>query len=163
MSTELSELYQSVILDHNRAPRNCRRIDDANCSARGRNPSCGDEVVVFVRDDAGVLTDVSFEGSGCAISRASASLMTQSVKGKTRDEALALFERFHALVAGDGEDPRSLGKLAVFSGVRAFPARVKCASLAWHALRSALEDAPAPPYADDSRPNSETKRSADAV
>ena len=163
MKGELDELYQSVILDHNRAPRNCRRLDDASGSARGRNPSCGDEVVVFVRDDDGVLADVSFEGTGCAISRASASLMTLSVKGKTRGEALALFEQFHALVTGETADRASLGKLAVFSGVRSFPARVKCASLAWHALRSALESPPALQQADDSSSNSETKRSADAV
>ncbi len=141
--SDLGELYQSVILDHNRAPRNCRRMDDADCQAEGYNPLCGDRLKVWLKlDDAGVITDVSFEGIGCAISQASASLMTTSVKGRTREEALALFDCFHDLVAGDQPPPAggaALGKLAVFSGVREYPSRVKCASLAWHALRSALE------------------------
>ncbi|MBA2626941.1 MAG: SUF system NifU family Fe-S cluster assembly protein [Gemmatimonadales bacterium] len=155
IESELSELYQAVILDHNRAPRNCRRIADATCTARGLNPHCGDEVRVFVKDESGVLTDVSFEGSGCAISRASASLMTTSVKGKTRAQALDLFRRFHDMVATDAVPDPQLGKLAVFSGVRDFPSRVKCASLAWHALRSALTDSALQPVTTAAAPNSE--------
>jgi nitrogen fixation protein NifU and related proteins len=139
--SELSELYQSVILDHNRSPRNCRAMADANADAEGYNPLCGDRLRVWVRlgaDD--VVEDVSFEGIGCAISQASASLMTTTVKGRTRTEALELFTRFHDLVAGDGGPAAApgLGKLTVFAGVREYPSRVKCASLAWHALRSAL-------------------------
>jgi nitrogen fixation NifU-like protein len=139
--TSLSELYQNVILEHNRSPRNYRAMPDADGQASGHNPLCGDEVTVWIRMNGEVIDDVSFEGAGCAISRASASLMTGAVKGKTRAEAAALFERFHRLVTGDsaGEPPETLGKLAVFSGVSAFPVRVKCASLAWHTLRSALE------------------------
>ncbi len=139
--SDLGELYQSVILDHNRAPRNCRRMDDADRQAEGYNPLCGDRLSVWLKvGEDGVITDVSFVGIGCAISQASASLMTLSVKGKTRAEALRLFGRFHDMVAGDQptEPAAGLGKLAVFSGVREFPSRVKCASLAWHALRSAL-------------------------
>jgi nitrogen fixation NifU-like protein len=140
--SNLSELYQSVILDHNRSPRNCRSMADADADAEGYNPLCGDRLRVWVRLGAGdVIEDVSFEGIGCAISQASASLMTTTVKGRTRAEALDLFTRFHDLVAGDpGPDaPPGLGKLTVFAGVREYPSRVKCASLAWHALRSALE------------------------
>ena len=137
----MSELYQSVILDHNRAPRNYRAMDDATCHADGFNPACGDRVTVWARlGDDGRIEDVSFQGDGCAISRASASLMTAAVKGRTREEAQALFDRFHGLVTGTG-GAEELGKLAVFGGVSAFPMRVKCASLCWHALRSAL-DAP---------------------
>ena len=140
----LNELYQNVILEHNRSPRNYRAMPDADGKASGHNPLCGDEVTVWVRMNGDVIDDVSFEGAGCAISRASASLMTGAVKGKTRAEATGLFERFHRLVTGNssGEPPETLGKLAVFSGVSAFPVRVKCASLAWHTLRSALEGAP---------------------
>jgi nitrogen fixation NifU-like protein len=136
----LDELYQNVILEHNRSPRNYRVMADAHGSAEGNNPLCGDQVTVWVRMDADVVTDVSFQGSGCAISRASASLMTSAVKGKTRAETEALFERFHRLVTGTlpAADKETLGKLAVFSGVSGFPIRVKCASLAWHSLRSAL-------------------------
>lgn len=139
----LNELYQNVILEHNRSPRNYRAIPDASRKASGHNPLCGDEVTVWVRMNGEVIEDVSFEGAGCAISRASASLMTSAVKGKTRAEAAALFERFQRLVTGNaaGEPPETLGKLAVFSGVSAFPVRVKCASLAWHTLRSALKGA----------------------
>ena len=146
--SDLSDLYQSVILDHNRSPRNCRAMTDADREAEGFNPLCGDRLRIWVRFGAGdVIEDVSFEGVGCAISQASASLMTTSVKGKTRTEALRLFAGFHDLVAG--EHPHSagpapaLGKLTVFAGVREYPSRVKCASLAWHALRSALEAGPA--------------------
>ncbi len=136
----MSELYQNVILDHNRTPRNFRQIPDATGHAEGRNPLCGDQLDVWIREDsAGKIEDVSFEGSGCAISKASASLMTQAVKGKTRAEALALFERFHALVTGRAKEQENLGKLAVFSGVAEFPVRVKCASLSWHTLKAALE------------------------
>ena len=136
----MSELYQNVILDHNRAPRNFRRMDDATAHAEGRNPLCGDQLDVWIKEDAaGNIADVSFEGSGCAISKASASLMTQAVKGKSRGEALELFEKFHALVTGRARDQENLGKLAVFSGVADFPVRVKCASLSWHTLKAALE------------------------
>ena len=140
----LNELYQNVILEHNRSPRNYRAMPDAHGMASGHNPLCGDQVTVWVKMNGDVIDDVSFEGAGCAISRASASLMTGAVKGKTRAEATGLFERFQRLVTGTaaGEPPETLGKLAVFSGVSAFPVRVKCASLAWHTLRSALEGAP---------------------
>lgn len=138
--SELADLYQEVILDHNKKPRNFRKLDDANRKAEGFNPLCGDQITLYLKlDDAGVIRDVAFQGSGCAISKASASLMTSLVKEKSADEAEALFGRFHQLVTSDdAPDPESLGKLAVFSGVREFPARVKCASLAWHTLRSAL-------------------------
>jgi nitrogen fixation protein NifU and related proteins len=141
----LDELYQNVILEHNRSPRNYRAMPDAHGKASGHNPLCGDEVTVWVRMNGDVIEDVTFEGAGCAISRASASLMTGAVKGKTRAEAVGLFERFQRLVTGtsSGVLPETLGKLAVFSGVSAFPVRVKCASLAWHTLKSALDGAPA--------------------
>ena len=138
--SDLGELYQSVILDHNRHPRNCGPLADADGEAEGYNPLCGDRLRVWVRfGDGDVIEAVNFEGTGCAISQASASLMTTAIRGRTRSEALELFDRFHALVAGEeGARPAGLGKLAVFAGVRAYPSRVKCASLAWHALRSAL-------------------------
>jgi len=150
MSGSASELYQSVILEHNRSPRNYRRMEGATGTAEGVNPLCGDEVTVFVKIDDGVVCDVSFQGSGCAISRASASLMTQAVKGRSVAEARRLFEGFHELLTSntDGSAPRAahahdhgrdhLGKLTVLGGVRAFPMRVKCATLAWHALNAAL-------------------------
>jgi nitrogen fixation NifU-like protein len=139
--SELSELYQEIILDHNRKPRNFQRLADANRTAEGFNPLCGDQITLYVKlDDDGVIRDIAFQGSGCAISKASASLMTSALKGKSRQDAEALFERFRRLVTGDEDaDPEALGKLAVFSGVREFPARVKCASLAWHTLHAALE------------------------
>jgi nitrogen fixation protein NifU and related proteins len=139
--SELADLYQEVILDHNKRPRNFHRLDDANRTAEGFNPLCGDQIQLFVKLEDGVIRDIAFQGSGCAISKASASLMTSILKGKTEGEAASLFERFHELVTAEHpcEDPESLGKLAVFSGVREFPARVKCASLAWHTLRAALE------------------------
>jgi nitrogen fixation protein NifU and related proteins len=144
--TDLQELYQSVILDHNRKPRNFGELPGANRQADGKNPLCGDEVHValIVTDD--VITDVKFTGHGCAISKASASLMTAAVKGKSRADAEALFERFHTLVLGkDAAEGKELGQLVVFSGVSRFPVRVKCASLAWHTLKAALDDtAPAP-------------------
>ena len=139
--SELSELYQEIILDHNKKPRNFQRLEDANRTAEGFNPLCGDQITLYLKlDDDGVIRDIAFQGSGCAISKASASLMTSALKGRSRQEAEELFERFRRLVTSDAEmDPAALGKLAVFSGVREFPARVKCASLAWHTLRAALE------------------------
>jgi nitrogen fixation NifU-like protein len=140
---DLRELYQATILDHNKKPRNFRVIEEATHEADGHNPLCGDQLTLYARvDDDGRVADVSFQGSGCAISKASASLMTEFVKGKTLEEVAADFERFHVLVtAPPNEEPSAegLGKLAVFSGVREYPARVKCATLAWHALQSALE------------------------
>ena len=137
--SELRELYQTTILDHNKSPRNFRVPEGANRSADGHNPLCGDHVTVHVALDDHRLRDVGFQGSGCAISTASASLMTQAVKGKSTAEALKLFDAFHALLTSGGEPSAELGKLAVFAGVREFPMRVKCATLAWHTLRSALE------------------------
>lgn len=139
MSGELQDLYQEVILDHNRRPRNFRAIDEGR-RAEGFNPLCGDRLTVYLRVDDGVITDVSFQGSGCAISKASASLMTESVKGKTIAEANALFERFQQMITAPADaPPGDLGKLTVLGGVRQFPVRVKCASLAWHTLRAAAE------------------------
>ena len=138
----LRELYQEVILDHNKSPRNFRKMDDASRKVEGYNPLCGDRYTVFVRVEEDVIKDVSFEGAGCAISKASASLMSTIVKGKTKAEAEALFELFHILVTGvlkPTDNSNGLGKLAVFAGVSEFPARVKCATLAWHTLRAALE------------------------
>lgn len=138
----LRELYQQVILDHNRSPRNFRRMDDATRKVEGFNPLCGDRYTVYVKLENNVIKDISFEGAGCAISKASASVMTSELKGKTEEEAEAVFEKFHKLVTGelhpDDEDD-SLGKLAAFSGVSEFPTRVKCAILAWHTLHAALE------------------------
>jgi nitrogen fixation NifU-like protein len=139
--SDLTELYQSVILDHNRKPRNFGALAGANRTAEGKNPLCGDQVQVELVVDGDVISDVHFTGHGCAISKASASLMTSAVKGKSRAEAERLFERFHALVMG--QDPAGgadLGQLVVFSGVSRFPVRVKCASLAWHTLKAALAD-----------------------
>lgn len=155
--SELSDLYQEVILDHNKRPRNFGRPEAANRHAEGYNPLCGDKVTIHVRIDGGVLREVAFEGSGCAISKASASMMTEALRGKSEAEAEALFEQFHELVTGapthaeppDGAASEAaaarpaappLGKLVVFSGVREFPMRVKCASLAWHTLRAALQN-----------------------
>ncbi len=141
--SELRELYQTTILDHNKKPRNFRVPEAANREADGYNPLCGDKVRVLVQvDDAGLVEDIGFQGSGCAISTASASMMTEAVKGKPVSDALALFESFHDLVTGPPlEEPllEGVGKLAVFSGVREFPMRVKCATLAWHTLKSALD------------------------
>ncbi len=142
MSAELRELYQTTILDHNKKPRNFRRPDGANRQAEGVNPLCGDQVTVYLNVGDGVVEDVGFEGSGCAISRAAASLMTEAVKGRPVAEAQALFERFQALVTSDPRsepDLGALGKLAVFAGVREFPVRVKCATLPWHTLHAAIE------------------------
>ncbi len=138
----LRDLYQEVILDHNRSPRNFGPLEDADGRAEGNNPICGDRLSIAVKVADGVVADVRFQGSGCAISRASASLMTERIKGKTVDEARALFDRFHRLVTDKTapvDDP-ALGKLAVFAGVRDYPARVKCAILAWHTLRAAVDD-----------------------
>jgi len=141
--SELSDLYQEVILDHNRRPRNFRTIENANHHADGYNPLCGDRLSLFVQVDAGIVTDIAFEGAGCAISKASASLMTDSVKGRAIDEVRALFTRFHRMVTTPpGQDVEDLGKLSVLAGVREFPVRIKCASLAWHTLKAALDRAP---------------------
>jgi nitrogen fixation NifU-like protein len=138
---DLRDLYQEMILDHSRSPRNFHALPAANHRVEGFNPLCGDKVTLYLSLENGTVKEAAFEGSGCAIATASASMMTEKVKGKTIQEALSLFERFHALVTGakSGEgNGADLGKLAVFSGVREFPIRVKCATLAWHALKSAL-------------------------
>jgi nitrogen fixation NifU-like protein len=136
------ELYQEIILDHGRRPRNFRPLPDASHSAEGKNPLCGDHVIVRLRYRDGVVEDVAFEGSGCAISTAAASTMTEAVKGKTRAEVDALFHEFHELVTGKSvANLEDLGKLAAFAGVSEFPMRVKCAILAWHTLQSALDGA----------------------
>ena len=143
METELRELYQQVILDHNKSPRNFKKLEPSTHFAEGYNPLCGDTIHIYLLVEKGLIKDVSFQGSGCAISKASASLMSTLVKGKTVDEAHVLFEKFHDLITGKlGENPDidELGKLAVFAGVKEFPARVKCASLAWHTMESALKD-----------------------
>lgn len=142
MTSDLGELYQQVIIEHNRSPRNFGALRDANRHAEGDNPLCGDRIALYlkVRDD--VIEDIAFEGRGCAISQAAASLMTGAVKGRRTSEARALYQSFHSMVTGGPDapvDPAALGKLAAFAGVRAFPARVKCANLAWHTLRAALE------------------------
>lgn len=138
---DLTELYQQVILDHNRKPRNFRVIEDADRVGFGDNPLCGDKIKVYLKLNGNVIEDVSFHGSGCAISQSSASLMTQSVLGKTVEEANDLFTRFHTMVTteiGSAFDETGLGKLRAFGGVREFPSRVKCAALSWHTLRAAL-------------------------
>ena len=140
--SELRELYQNTILDHNKQPRNFRVPEGATCHADGHNPLCGDKVTVHVAVDDHTLRDIGFQGSGCAISTASASLMTQAVKGKPVAEVIRLFEVFHALLTTGGDAQEDLGKLAVFAGVREFPMRVKCATLAWHTLRTALDGKP---------------------
>ena len=138
--SDLSDLYQEVILDHNRSPRNFRRLDGASHHAEGYNPLCGDRVTVFVKIDGDRIADVTFEGSGCAISKASASLMTDRLKGSTVAEARELFDRFHRMVTTPTDQGvEELGKLSVLAGVREFPVRVKCASLAWHTLKAALD------------------------
>jgi nitrogen fixation NifU-like protein len=139
--SELSDLYQEVILEHNKNPRNFREIADADQYADGKNPLCGDALRVYVSLDGDKVTDVAFKGSGCAISKASASMMTQAVKGKTKAEAEGIFEEFHKMVTGELDietDENDLGKLKIFAGVLEFPARVKCASLSWHTLNAAL-------------------------
>ncbi len=131
------DLYKKVILDHNKNPRNYREIADATHQCDGANPLCGDEVTVALTVGDGVVTDIAFTGHGCAISKASGSMMTEAVMGKTVEEAHALFHRFHALVTGE-EEGGDLGKLAVFTGVRSYPSRIKCATIAWHAMQCAL-------------------------
>ena len=135
----VDDLYQETILDHSKRPRNHHSMDDANRKAEGYNPLCGDKLRLYLKVEDDVVQDASFEGSGCAISTASASLMTDSLKGKTRAEALKLMEKFHDLLTTDTPVQQDLGKLVVFCGVRDYPARVKCATLAWHTLRSVLE------------------------
>ena len=141
---DLRELYQSVILDHNKRPRNFREIEDARRTADGHNPLCGDKLTVYIElDDENRVSDIAFQGQGCAISTASASLMTEFVKGKSLEEVDQAFERFHELVTSRTDEEISeegLGKLAVFSGVREYPMRVKCASLAWHTMKAALDE-----------------------
>jgi nitrogen fixation NifU-like protein len=138
--SELTDLYQEVILDHNRRPRNFRTIASPSHHAEGYNPLCGDRLNLYVQVNGDTITDVAFEGSGCAISKASASLMTDALKGKTVSEANSLFERFHRVVTTPPDQPvEDLGKLSVLAGVREFPIRVKCASLAWHTLKAALD------------------------
>jgi nitrogen fixation NifU-like protein len=141
--SELSELYQQVILDHNKKPRNFHRLESANRSAEGFNPLCGDQLTVYLQLEDEVVEDISFEGSGCAISKAAASMMTQAVKGKTKLQAETLFSEFHRMVTGELDEeaqPHDLGRLTIFSGVRDFPARVKCASLSWHTMHAALNN-----------------------
>ena len=141
--SELSELYQQVILDHNKKPRNFHKLENANCSAEGYNPLCGDQLKVYLHVEDDQVKEVSFEGSGCAISKASASMMTQAVKGKTKAEAETLFNEFHRMATGELDEenePNQLGKLTIFAGVREFPARVKCATLSWHTMHAALNE-----------------------
>jgi len=138
-----TELYQQVILEHNKKPRNFKKLENATHKAEGYNPLCGDHLVVYLNvNDDNIIEDVSFEGDGCAISKASSSMMTASLKGKSVDEAVELFRQFHKLITGEldpEKDEHTLGKLAVFSGIWHFPARVKCASLAWHTMNGAFE------------------------
>ena len=141
--SDLRELYQQVILDHNKSPRNFKVLEHANHSSEGFNPLCGDHINVYLKMDGDRIDEVTFQGSGCAISKASASLMTAAVEGKTRQEAEEMFNRFHDLVTGDPQvvpDTSAVGKLAVFAGVREYPTRIKCATLAWHTLHAALDD-----------------------
>ncbi len=141
--SELSDLYQEVILDHNKNPRNFREIEDYDKHADGNNPLCGDKLQVYLKMDGEMIEDVSFLGSGCAIFKASASIMTQTVKGKTKVETEKIFHEFHRMVTGKLDiesDENSLGKLRIFAGVLEFPARVKCASLSWHTVNAALQD-----------------------
>jgi nitrogen fixation NifU-like protein len=143
MDPELKELYQQVILDHNKSPRNFREMDNATSKAEGYNPLCGDRLDVYLHVEDGIVQDVSFKGEGCAISKASASVMTSLLKGKKKEEAERLFKKFHDLVTGklgDNPDLEDFGKLAVFAGVQEFPVRVKCASLAWHTMMNALQN-----------------------
>jgi nitrogen fixation NifU-like protein len=141
--SELSELYQQVILDHNKKPRNFRKVENANRSAEGFNPLCGDQLTVYLDVEDDRVKDVGFEGSGCAISKAAASMMTQAVKGKSKEEAENIFKEFHSMVTGElneETDENSLGHLKIFAGVRDFPVRVKCATLPWHTLHAALNN-----------------------
>jgi nitrogen fixation NifU-like protein len=142
VTSDLTDLYQEVILDHNRSPQNFRRLEQANRVAEGLNPLCGDQITIYVDLDGDVIRDIGFQGHGCAIAKASASIMTASVKGKTVAEARSLFQGVHRMLTADRDaedDDAHLGKLVVLGGIRRFPVRVKCASLSWHALRAALE------------------------
>ena len=139
--SELSELYQQVILDHNKKPRNFRKLDTANYTAEGYNPLCGDQLTVYLNLEEDLVKDVAFEGSGCAISKAAASMMTQALKGKSKEQAENLFNEFHSMVTGELDEEtqeNSLGNLKIFAGVREFPVRVKCATLPWHTMHAAL-------------------------
>jgi nitrogen fixation NifU-like protein len=139
--SELSELYQQVILDHNKKPRNFRKLENANHTAEGYNPLCGDHLTIYLDLENGLVKDVGFEGSGCAISKAAASMMTQAVKGKSKEQAEHLFTEFHSMVTGElneETEENALGNLKIFAGVREFPVRVKCATLPWHTLHAAL-------------------------
>ena len=140
----VDDLYQEIILDHSKHPRNCHAMEDATRKAEGYNPLCGDKLKLFIKIEDNVVKDASFVGSGCAISTASASLMTESLKGKSREEALKLLDKFHELLTTDSPVSHDLGKLVVFCGVRDYPARVKCATLAWHTLKSALNGSAEP-------------------
>ena len=147
MSSELRDLYQEVVIDHSKKPRNFHKPEGANRSAEGINPLCGDQITLYLKVSGDLIEDIGFQGAGCAISKASASLMTSALKSKTKAEAEALFERVHSMLTEGPEgkvNPEELGKLAALSGVWEFPARVKCASLAWHTLRSALDGADKP-------------------
>ena len=139
--SELSELYQDTILDHNKKPRNFHKLENANHTAEGYNPLCGDQLTVYLNLDDDHVKEVGFEGSGCAISKASASMMTQALKGKSKEEAETLFKEFHSMVIGELDEEteeNSLGNLKIFAGVREFPVRVKCATLPWHTMHAAL-------------------------
>jgi nitrogen fixation protein NifU and related proteins len=141
--SELSELYQQVILDHNKKPRNFRKLEQANHSAEGYNPLCGDHLTIYVDLEGNSLKEIAFEGSGCAISKAAASMMTQAVKGKSKEQVEKLFNEFHSMVTGELDeetDENNLGNLKIFAGVREFPVRVKCATLPWHTLHAALNN-----------------------
>jgi nitrogen fixation protein NifU and related proteins len=142
--SDLRDLYQQVILDHNRKPRNFRTIADANRTAEGYNPLCGDRITVQITVEDGIVKDAAFQGTGCAISKAAASMMTLNVIGKPETEVDALFHRVHAMLTGENGAAADLGKLAVFAGVREFPSRIKCATLAWHTLQAALHGAAEP-------------------
>ena len=136
---DLNDLYRDVIVDHNRSPRNFRKMEDATRTAEGYNPLCGDKLTLYLKLDGDRISDVAFQGSGCAISVASASLMTETLRGKTREEAETMYRKFHEMVTGQGdEDDTDLGKLSVLAGVRQYPSRVKCASLCWHTVNAAL-------------------------
>ncbi len=140
--SDLHDLYQEVILDHNKQPRNFKKLEDATQSAEGYNPLCGDRLTIYLHMEGDVIREIGFEGSGCAISKASASVMTTCVKGQSKSRVEALFEKFHEMVTGHSDIQKvsaEVGKLAVFSGVSEFPMRVKCATLAWHTLRAALQ------------------------
>ena len=142
--SDLRDLYQQVILDHNRKPRNFRKIADANRTAEGYNPLCGDRIIVEAMVEDGIVKDVAFQGAGCAISKAAASMMTANIIGKPEREVNELFHRVHAMMTGANGVAADVGKLAVFAGVREFPSRIKCATLAWHTLQAALHGAAEP-------------------